>query len=187
MFLRFAAAFVLVLSAFTFLPGPSTSAPASNANWPQFRGAGSLGVVEDPALPDKWSATENVAWKTEIPGTGWSSPIVWGDHIFLTSVISTANQEAPKKGLYFGGERPAPKDEHRWMVYAVSFKTGKLLRIYYASQVEIQPPTFMFFVNDVELVHFSYRRYLENQIRRAFPFEGTPIKLLFRNRSEREK
>lgn len=66
-------------------------------------------------------------------------------------------------------------------------KTGKLLRIYYASQVEIQPPTFMFFVNDVELVHFSYRRYLENQIRRAFPFEGTPIKLLFRNRSEREK
>lgn len=66
-------------------------------------------------------------------------------------------------------------------------KTGKLLRIYYASQVEIQPPTFMFFVNDVELVHFSYRRYLENQIRRAFPFEGTPIKLLFRNRAEREK
>ncbi len=66
-------------------------------------------------------------------------------------------------------------------------KTGKQLRIYYASQVEVAPPTFMFFVNDVELVHFTYRRYLENQIRLAHPFEGTPIKLLFRNRTEREK
>ena len=66
-------------------------------------------------------------------------------------------------------------------------KTGKQLRFYYASQVEVAPPTFMFFVNDTELVHFSYRRYLENQIRLAHPFEGTPIKLLFRNRAEREK
>ncbi len=66
-------------------------------------------------------------------------------------------------------------------------KTGKQLRFYYASQVEVAPPTFLFFVNDTELVHFSYRRYLENQIRMAHPFEGTPIKLLFRNRAEREK
>jgi GTP-binding protein len=66
-------------------------------------------------------------------------------------------------------------------------KTGKQLRFYYATQADVAPPTFMFFVNDVELVHFSYRRYLENQIRLAHPFEGTPIKLLFRNRSEREK
>ncbi len=120
-------AFALVLLAFTFFHLPAGSTAPSNANWPQFRGAGSLGVAEDPNLPDKWSATENVAWKTEIPGSGWSSPIVWGDHIFLTSVISADSKEAPKKGLYFGGERPAPKDEHRWMVYAVSFKTGKIL------------------------------------------------------------
>ncbi len=66
-------------------------------------------------------------------------------------------------------------------------KTGKQLRFYYATQADVAPPTFMFFVNDVELVHFSYRRYLENQIRLAHPFEGTPIKLLFRNRAEREK
>src|SRR5262245_30719551 len=45
--------------------------------WPQFRGPGSLGVAEDPALPDKWSTTENVTWKTDIPGMGWSSPTVW--------------------------------------------------------------------------------------------------------------
>ncbi len=95
--------------------------------WPQFRGPQSTGVVEDPALPDKWSATENVAWKTNIPGLGWSSPIVWGDRIFLTSVVSSAEIEPPKKGLYFGGERGMPADEHRWMVYCVDFKTGKIL------------------------------------------------------------
>jgi GTP-binding protein len=66
-------------------------------------------------------------------------------------------------------------------------KTGRQLRFYYASQVDVAPPTFMFFVNDTELVHFTYRRYLENQIRLAHPFEGTPLKLLFRNRAEREK
>jgi outer membrane protein assembly factor BamB len=94
--------------------------------WPQFRGPGSLGVAEDPSLPDKWSTTENVAWKTDIPGMGWSSPIVWGDNIFLTSVISSVDGEKPKKGLYFGGERPAPGDVHRWVVYCLDFKTGKI-------------------------------------------------------------
>src|SRR5262245_38831543 len=101
---------------------------SNNENWPQFRGPQSMGVAEDPQLPDKWSATENVAWKTDIPGLGWSSPIVWGDRIFITSVVSSAAVEAPKKGLYFGGERLTPsKDEHRWMVYCVDWKTGKLL------------------------------------------------------------
>jgi hypothetical protein len=50
-----------------------------------------------------------VVWKTEIPGIGWSSPIVWGDNIFLTSVIKSGETETVKKGLYFGGERPASK------------------------------------------------------------------------------
>ncbi len=127
MFLRSAIAFAFVLVAFTIFQLPAASTAPNNANWPQFRGVGSLGVAEDPNLPDKWSATENVAWKTEIPGTGWSSPIVWGDNIFLTAVISADSKEAPKKGLYFGGERPVPTDEHRWVVYAVSFKTGKIL------------------------------------------------------------
>ncbi len=84
-------------------------------------------MVDDPALPDQWSATENVAWKTAIPGVGWSSPIIWGDRIFVTSVIGTADAEKPKKGLYFGGERKAPTDEHKWMVYAVDFKSGKIV------------------------------------------------------------
>jgi GTP-binding protein len=61
---------------------------------------------------------------------------------------------------------------------------GRQLKIFYATQAEIRPPTFVFFVNDPKLLHFSYERYLENQLRRAFGFEGTAIKLVFKGRSD---
>jgi GTP-binding protein len=57
----------------------------------------------------------------------------------------------------------------------------------YVTQPEINPPTFVFFVNDAELVHFGYERYLENQLRRAFPFNGTAIRLKFRTRQQTER
>lgn len=60
---------------------------------------------------------------------------------------------------------------------------GKQLRIYYASQVAVEPPTFVLFVNDPELLHFSYSRYIENRLREAFGFVGTPIKIIARKRS----
>ena len=114
-----------------------TTCVVADDRWPQFRGPGSLGVAEDPTLPDKWSTTENVAWKADIPGMGWSSPAVWGDHIFLTSVVSSVEGEAPKKGLYFGGERKPATDLHRWMVYCIDFKTGK---IRWEQEVKKGPP-----------------------------------------------
>ncbi len=95
--------------------------------WPQFRGPGSMGVADSPRLPETWSTTTNVRWKTAIPGHGWSSPVVWGERIFVTSVIPASETEAPVKGLYFGGERPAPKVEHRWMVYAIDRTSGKIV------------------------------------------------------------
>lgn len=61
-------------------------------------------------------------------------------------------------------------------------KRGKRLRIYYATQIGVAPPAFVLFVNDPDLVHFSYRRYLENRLREAFDFQGTPIRLVFRER-----
>ncbi|GAB1613136.1 ribosome biogenesis GTPase Der [Mammaliicoccus lentus] len=60
---------------------------------------------------------------------------------------------------------------------------GRRLNIFYATQVAIQPPTFVIFVNDVELMHFSYKRFLENRIRDAFGYEGTPIHLISRKRN----
>ncbi len=64
---------------------------------------------------------------------------------------------------------------------------GKRLRIYYSTQVAVGPPTFVFFVNDKKLMHFSYQRYLENQIRETFGFRGTSIKIIVRERSEKEQ
>ena len=67
--------------------------------------------------------------------------------------------------------------------HAPPSRRGRRLKIYYASQPEVDPPTFVFHVNDPSLVHFSYERYLENRIREAHPFVGTPLRLLFRPRS----
>ena len=63
-------------------------------------------------------------------------------------------------------------------------KHGRRLKIYYATQPDVCPPKFVFFVNDVTLVHFSYKRYLENALRRAFDFSGTPIRLVFNSKKE---
>lgn len=63
---------------------------------------------------------------------------------------------------------------------------GKRLKILYVTQVKIKPPTFVIFVNDPEIMHFSYQRYLENKLREAFGFEGTPIKMIIRGKDEEE-
>src|SRR4029077_4269234 len=101
---------------------------SSEARWPEFRGGSAAGVSEDKGLPDAWSTTKNVAWKTEIPGRGWSSPVVWGERVFLTSAVSEGKTEEAKKGLYFGGNRPKPPPEvHHWMIYCLDLKSGKIL------------------------------------------------------------
>ena len=63
---------------------------------------------------------------------------------------------------------------------------GKRLRLYYITQVAVKPPTFVIFVNDKELMHFSYTRYIENKIREAFGFRGTPLKFIIRERKGEE-
>jgi len=68
--------------------------------------------------------------------------------------------------------------------HAPPSKRGRRLRFYYATQAAVAPPTFVFFVNDPDLVHFSYRRFLENQIRLHFPFPGTPLRFHFRKRAD---
>jgi len=62
---------------------------------------------------------------------------------------------------------------------------GRRLRLLYATQVSVKPPTFVIFINDKKLTHFSYTRYLENQIRDTFGFQGTPIRILYRERREK--
>ena len=75
-FNAFVGALALVLAA---------ASPALAENWPGFRGPTGQGNSSEHGLPARWSATENVAWKVEVPGEGWSSPIVWGDRVFVTA------------------------------------------------------------------------------------------------------
>ncbi len=97
-------------------------------HWPRFRGPGARGVASGCKLPDRWSATENVAWKTDLPGRAWSSPIVWGNRVFLTTAINLGELESPKKGLYFGGNRPEPrKVEEECRVICLDLFSGKIL------------------------------------------------------------
>ena len=61
---------------------------------------------------------------------------------------------------------------------------GERLKLYYITQVSVKPPTFVIFVNDKQLMHFSYTRYIENKIREAFGFKGTPLRFIIRERKE---
>ncbi len=63
---------------------------------------------------------------------------------------------------------------------------GRRLRLYYITQVSVKPPTFVIFVNDKELMHFSYTRYIENQVRETFGFRGTPLRFIIRERKDKE-
>jgi outer membrane protein assembly factor BamB len=103
----------------------TTTAVLTADEWPQFRGPSAGVAPDDPALPDTWSATQNVMWKVPVPGLGWSSPVVWGDHIFVTTVVNSTAQDPPKPGFYLGdwAASPAP---HKWMVYDIDFRSGKV-------------------------------------------------------------
>jgi len=104
-------------------------------NWPQFRGLQGGSAPDDPALPDTWSPTENIVWKLEVPGYAWSSPIVWGDHIFITTAINPAGDVVRPTSEYLAGslggtmtfrDLATPKEPLRWTVYDIDFRTGKI-------------------------------------------------------------
>ncbi len=101
-------------------------AAGETMHWPQFRGAHADGLAEGATLPDSWSATENVVWKADLPGWGWSSPVIWGNKIFVTTAVSQQPREPLVVGGYPGG-RVKPTEVHRWMTYCLDFDTGKIV------------------------------------------------------------
>src|SRR6266511_4782807 len=115
---------------------------AGAEDWSQFRGPGGSGVSGEPDLPSEWNATRNVRWKVEVPGAGWSSPIVWGSKVFLTTAVAVGEErkEDPKRGLYFGGKRPPRGDTiYRWEVHCLNRDDGKT--IWQKVAVEKKPTT----------------------------------------------
>lgn len=110
-----------------FLSIFAATAVGEEANWPQFRGPLGAGIAAGP-VPERWSTTEHVAWKTDIPGKGWSSPIVWGDRVFVTTVTSDEPGREPRKGLYIQDlQGTVPKGTHHWMVLCLDLNSGKEL------------------------------------------------------------
>jgi outer membrane protein assembly factor BamB len=102
--------------------------PRPGVDWPQFRGIRAAGVAEGFTLPTTWSVAngKGIAWTMAIPGLGHSSPVVWGDSIFLTTAIS-GQKEAGLKVGYYGDITPVQDDTtHEWRVYSLDKKTGAI-------------------------------------------------------------
>jgi outer membrane protein assembly factor BamB len=106
------------------LPKP---APAKGS-WPSFRGPNAAGVANGQDLPERWDAKtgENVLWRTPIPGLAHSSPVVWGDRIFVTTAISSKPNATFKPGLYGDGDASDDRSPHKWVLYAIDKRTGKV-------------------------------------------------------------
>ncbi len=111
-------------------PPPRLPAPAaSTGSWPSFRGPNASGVAEGQHLPDRWDAKsgENILWRTAIPGLAHSSPVVWGDRVFVSSAISSRPNATFKPGLYGDGDASDDHSRHKWMLYALDTGTGKIV------------------------------------------------------------
>lgn len=109
--------------------GVPFAAGSAAANWPAFRGPDATGVPKDETgLPSSWSATENVAWKSEVGGSGWSCPVVWGDKIFITSARGASLGNTPRGGFYEGAvESPKPDDEYVWNAHCLDLGGGEAI------------------------------------------------------------
>jgi len=106
----------------------AATAPRPGIDWPQFRGIQAQGIAEGFSLPTTWNAANgtNVVWKTPVPGLGLSSPVVWGDNVFISTSISGKLDSNLKVGLY--GDIASVQDDtpHEWRVYALDKRTGKI-------------------------------------------------------------
>ena len=104
-------------------------ASLSAQHWPAFRGANAAGVADGTPTAVKWNAAtgENVAWKTPVPGVAVSSPIVWGDRVFVSTAVSSDPSQGIRTGLYGDVEPVNDSSKHSWRLMAIDKKSGKVL------------------------------------------------------------
>lgn len=114
-----------LLAALLCAPAPLR---ADDDNWPAFRGGARAGVAAGQALPSEWGPKKNVRWVADVPGAGWSSPVVWGGKVFVTSCVSADEQAEPRKGLYITDlQGKSPPGKHAWNLHCFDARTGKEL------------------------------------------------------------
>ena len=112
------------------------AAVSADDNWPRFRGANGGVAADHPSLPDVWGPAQNVAWKVDVPGRSWSSPVVWGDHVFVTTAINTVETEKLRPvsdyvsrsngGTMTFQDTMKPSASHRWVLYDFELRTGRI-------------------------------------------------------------
>ena len=110
------------------VPAPTSVQQGGGINWPVFRGPGSSGIAEGFATATTWNAetNDNVLWSTPIPGLSHSSPVVWGDRVFVTTAISSSNNSL-RVGLYGDITPVRDNSEHTWKVYALDKGSGAIV------------------------------------------------------------
>ena len=138
------------LLVFSAVAAGAATLPATETTWPGFRGHDMSGVAPNAKLPDTWDTKQNVKWAVPIDGNGWSSPIVWGDTVYVTSAVGTKPFKQPSTGLFGNdyiaelqaqgvtgaelmkkiqerdNEMPSEASELRYMLYALDAKTGNV-------------------------------------------------------------
>lgn len=98
------------------------------AQWPQFRGPRGNQIAQDQQHPVNWSPDHNIKWQVKLPGRAWSSPVVWGDKIFITNAVDEVLEaEGSSSRAAKSGSRIRPTNEHRWEIYCLDKDSGKIL------------------------------------------------------------
>jgi outer membrane protein assembly factor BamB len=105
------------------------SAPLSAQQWPSFRGTNAAGVADGRPTVTSWNVStgENVVWKTPVPGIAVSSPIVWGDRVFISTAVGSDPSQGIRTGLYGDVEPVSDQSKHAWRLIALDKKTGKVV------------------------------------------------------------
>ena len=134
----------------------------SAAHWPRFRGPDSNPTSDNPNLPVTWSRTENVEWVADVPGVGWSSPIVWGDRIFMTAATSEQPMKPPSLGTEFSNEyiaelrkqglSPDEINTHNWREWIHPDDWDRIVAESVAGEATLKPFT----------LEARFRRFLES-------------------------
>jgi len=109
--------------------GALPPATSSAGSWPSFRGVEASGLARNQNLPDTWDVAsgEHILWRAAVPGLAHSSPVVWGNRVFVTTAISSDPKATFRKGLYGDGDASKDRSRQRWVVMALDKLTGKPL------------------------------------------------------------
>lgn len=121
---------VLTISAVLLVPAIlAQRSSTANSNWPSFRGDHASGVADNQNLPERWNGEKgtSIKWKTRIPGLAHSSPVVWGNALFVTTAVSSRSDATFKRGLFGDGDASSDRSRHQWKVYRLDKMTGRVV------------------------------------------------------------